>query len=456
MKRVFAASALVLAMNAAYADPVYQPPGPNLTYGDVSNGQTIMSAITNPAAAAVGLEKGENQYRFGVLSSIGIGFEYGQVDNVTDVIDQNADAFDTSGVVITNPADVAGSADAQVKAINDTMRVVQADGYVKAMLSGHLPVMPLVVTHQGLGGSLVLDINGSIVSNARVYQDDIQFDAVALQNDMTTNPGLATYTQGDVTINGANTANPTLAVNNDTSLLVKGASTAEVALGYSRPVMDLGGGKLYGGLRAKYYQVGLARSATRLGDLTDGSQSQFEDAMKNVATASDFGLDLGVLWVGENFRLGATMNNINEPSFEFDPLDLSAYDPTRSVYTRLAASETYVMESQLKLEGAAYTSSRNWVLNASFDTNPVKDPLGDEYQWAVVSAAYASDSALIPGFRVGYRSNLGEGGLDYASLGATLFKALNLDVAFALDSAEVDGSTLPRGYMVNLGLEVTF
>jgi hypothetical protein len=37
---------------AANAGPIYQPPGANLTYGDVTHGQRVLSAAGNPAAAA--------------------------------------------------------------------------------------------------------------------------------------------------------------------------------------------------------------------------------------------------------------------------------------------------------------------------------------------------------------------------------------------------------------------
>ena len=45
----------IIALGAAFtlaanAGPVYQPPGANLTYGDVTHGQRVISAAGNPAA----------------------------------------------------------------------------------------------------------------------------------------------------------------------------------------------------------------------------------------------------------------------------------------------------------------------------------------------------------------------------------------------------------------------
>jgi hypothetical protein len=96
------------------------------------------------------------------------------------------------------------------------------------------------------------------------------------------------------------------------------------------------------------------------------------------------------------------------------------------------------------------------VLNAAIDANAVMDPVGDDYQWATFSAAYATNSWILPGFRVGYRSNLAGTELDYLDAGFTLFKVLNLDVAWGLDSVEIDGDSAPRSLLVNLGLELSF
>ncbi len=46
---------------AAHAGPVYQPPGANLTYGDVTHGQRVLSATGNPAAAAADLARGDEE-----------------------------------------------------------------------------------------------------------------------------------------------------------------------------------------------------------------------------------------------------------------------------------------------------------------------------------------------------------------------------------------------------------
>jgi len=170
---------------------------------------------------------------------------------------------------------------------------------------------------------------------------------------------------------------------------------------------------------------------------------------------SGLGLDLGLLWVSENYRVGATFTNINEPSFDTGTVDLTNYDPNSSVTQRLAADSSYTMEKQLSVEASLYTASQNWVVSAAMDGNAVKDSLGDEYQWATLSAAYASDSWYLPGIRAGYRANLAGTEITYYTLGTTI-AIVNLDVAWSPDDVTIDGKSVPRGAMVNLGLELSF
>jgi hypothetical protein len=122
----------------------------------------------------------------------------------------------------------------------------------------------------------------------------------------------------------------------------------------------------------------------------------------------------------------------------------------------VSSSKEYVMESQLRLEGALYTASKNWVLNAAFDANAVMDPAGDEVQWATFSAAYATNSWILPGIRVGYRANMAGTELDYLDAGVTLFKVINLDIAYSLDDVVIDQDNAPRSLIANLGLELSF
>ena len=70
-----------LAVSRAIGAPVYQPPGANLTYGDVTHGQRVTSAMSNPAAAAANLERaGERGSGGRARSAIAVS-EYGNVQD---------------------------------------------------------------------------------------------------------------------------------------------------------------------------------------------------------------------------------------------------------------------------------------------------------------------------------------------------------------------------------------
>jgi len=147
----------------AFADPVYLPPGSNLTYGASSNNQSIMSSITNPAAAAAELSRENGQYRFGILSSLGVGYEFGKVDDLYNKIDSTRTQLTAAqSIDITTyntGAKVANYINTNIIApVNSLTSELQKDGYASIFGDVHIPLTPLVVTKKGLGGSFVLEI----------------------------------------------------------------------------------------------------------------------------------------------------------------------------------------------------------------------------------------------------------------------------------------------------------
>ncbi len=458
MKRWFAVSTLTLVCANAYATPPYQPSGPNLTYGAVSNNQTIVSNVTNPAAGASVFTKEESQYRFGILSSIGFGYEFGQIDDLYNEIDNTQSQLQDTQNLDYQTVCAGASTQAQceqlvadelnstiIASVNRVMNAVQADGYASGFFAGYVPVMPLVISNKGLGGSFVLDANFSAKANMTFISDPIS-DITAAQASQIIQGG---------TISNGQLSYDLSSLTTDSTLLVKGGAVAELGLGYSRTLLQVEAGQLAAGFRAKYYKVGLTRVAQRLLD-ANGAENTF-DANKDYVYSSGFGLDLGGLWIAKHYRFGAWVDNINKPSFKFNEIDTVAAGYTdAAVVAELQKSESYEMNSQLHLEGAVFTESQNWVIALGLDANSVKDPTGAEYKWATLSAAYATDSWWIPGFRVGYRTNMAGTELSYLTGGLTLFKTVNLDLAYGLDSVEIDGEKAPRSFMMNLGFELTF
>jgi len=228
-----------------------------------------------------------------------------------------------------------------------------------------------------------------------------------------------------------------------------------MGLGYSRPVLSLEAGELTGGVRAKYYQVKLARGVQRQQTSSTGAESTLT-ASQTYESSSDVGLDVGTLWNAKHYRVGAWVNNINTPSFKYPALDTSAWT-NQSIVAQINADEIYEMKPQLELEGAVFSESQNWILNAGLDANAVKDPVGREFQWATLSAGYVTNSWWIPSVRAGYRTNLAGTKLGYVTGGLTIFKALSLDIAFTTDTVtDSNGKSYPRSAMANLSWQMTF
>jgi hypothetical protein len=82
-----ASGLLLLTAATVLAGPVYQPPGANLTYGDVTHGQRVQSASSNPAAAAADLARASEKSTRGTVFSVAAGLEYGNVQNLFDFYD---------------------------------------------------------------------------------------------------------------------------------------------------------------------------------------------------------------------------------------------------------------------------------------------------------------------------------------------------------------------------------
>lgn len=482
---------MVMGIDLAGATPIYQPPGSNLVYGNVTHGQRTLSAITNPAAAAAEIHRSEDKARTGSLFSLGVGLEWGNVDQLFDVIDAVSDGISPSdpddGIPdlpigpeqLPTQKPTFGDVIDFIKDIDDpdfqdtidkvkdravflgaTLAALAVDGYGKLHAAGDIPV---VIGKEFLGGAWTFNVNATGTSKAFGVIEPIEFDAdVALANleaayDLTEDDPPTTFdlTGGaELTIDPA-TGEVRLYFNNDTLLITRAAIVTDYALGYSRKAFDWGGGQLHWGIKAKYVHAWLSRIDTRFGDLTDADElfESIRDA--DFRDEGHFTGDFGLLWTTPNYSLGATLLNVHEPSFTY-PVSDPATIRRQEIVDFLRKDNQWTLERQLSLEGSWFSADRKWNLNAAYDITAIRDPMQDHYQWMTLSAGYATESWWIPGVRFGYRKNLEGSELGYLSAGATLFKIFNLDIASTVESTKISGTTLPRGLIVNLGFDISF
>ena len=200
----------------------------------------------------------------------------------------------------------------------------------------------------------------------------------------------------------------------------------------------------------------LARGCVPLScDITDAEE--LFDAIRDndFRNSNRVGVDIGALWVGKNYQIGAQLTNVNEPEFQFPEVNLNPYGDA-DIIGFLQRDQNYTMDRQFKLEASLFTSNRRWSAHLGLDADPATDPMGDEYQWLTLSTGFVTDSRWIPSARIGYRQNLAGTELSYLGIGLTAFKIVNFDISSALDTVSIDGTTLPRGLMVSIGFQVTW
>ncbi len=433
MNRVFitlAAVGMSAATSLSFAVPVFSPTGSSLTYGSISQSQTILSATNNPAGAATMLEKGDGWFGFGLLSSVGVGYEVGPMDNLTDRIDKFQKDIDKKNLSIDDANQIIKDTDAFLVELGKS-------GYASVQTALHVPLFPLVFTSKNtLGGSLTFDMTASMKAKLSVLDRPLKFNSTTEQ------------------------------VETGTAFYVKTGAVAEGSIGYSKPLIYGFNGTLYGGIKANYYQMGLRKALAAVA-IADDAESVLRDEFNKTPKIQDgYGLDLGLMWMADNYRLGASFKNLNSPSFNYEVVGDGCDQQTGAARDNCYSSQTfaneidltekYVMNANISLEGAVFSHSRNWFLAAAADTSPVNDPLGNQHQWVSLSTGYATSSWIVPGFRLGYRKNMAGTEQSYATFGLNLFKIVNFDAAYGLESIEIDGTRYPRSAMANLGLEFLF
>jgi len=484
------ACASLFASVALANGPTYMPPGSNLVYGDVTHGQRVQSASSNPAAAAVDVTRGGGKSVSGTVISVGAGLEYGDIDDLFDTIDQLSEAFkpsdpgsgeppppgqdpgdkpgdgiDLDEIIDMLDPDTVAAAEAIAKEVAikaGVLALIATEGYGKLFVQADAP---FVVGRELLGGAWTFGVNWSGESKAYGVTDDIEFDPDAMLEAL--EAALGTPQAGNLPVSIENrigevitridtvTGEISVQLDNDSLLITKATQTTEFNLGYSRQVWPTSAGSLFLGAEARLYLMRLSRIDVRFGDITDSDE--LFDAIRDADYQDDneLGFDLGALWVANHYQLGMQVANINEPKFSYPRSNLSKFTD-RNIIAYLLNDQTYVAERQWKFEGSVFSANRKWTANLGFDANAVPDPMGDDYQWLTASVGYATDSWWIPGARAGYRKNLAGTELGYVGIGLTVLKVVNIDIASALETVSISGTDLPRGLRGSIGFQIAW
>jgi hypothetical protein len=481
-----AAIVMILAASTGSAQTLFQPPGANLTFGDVTHGMRAQSASTNPAAAAADLARQGNDSQSGAILSGAAGLEYGNIQEIWDFYDEVSQAFKKSDPDIeidapgqlpeTKPPfgidlgeiwdqlgpDIQDELDAIVEEATRQaaiLALIKAEGYGKAWFAADAPI---VFAKPRWGGAWTMQLGWSGTSRAFGLVQPINLARetarAAIQNwfdtEVANRPNLL-QVGGQVQLLIDAVGRVSFILQNDSSIAFKSTQLSTLSTGYSRTAWSNGAGTLYLGAEAHLHNMQMSRLTVRFGDITD-SESLF-DYIRDANFESDtrVSVDIGALWVSDNYQLGAQLTSLNQPEFQFPSVNIAPYRD-EDIIRRIRQDRIYTMERQLKLEASLYSSDRRWSGHLGVDANSATDPLGNDYQWLTVSAGYETRNQWIPGLRLGYRQNLAGTEKTYASLGMTVFKYINLDISSALDVTRIDGKKLPEGLMASIGFQVSW
>ncbi|AEF55750.1 ThiS, thiamine-biosynthesis protein [Marinomonas posidonica IVIA-Po-181] len=434
------------------------PTGTNTVLGSYANRQSLITSSYNPAAPY--LMTNISSFRAGFLGPLNLGFEMGdvkdledQVEDLEEVFDEDySDAFtslsasELSALGLSSSSTDAEIAEALLNSDNEVSRAIaQANrvlsnigesAYVKFSGSVHAPFTPIIYKTNNRG-AFTIDADASFVNRVGILADDIGLAVSGEEVDLAT----------------------------DTAVHVKKVTDYRFGIGYSQALGRPVSGALILGGKLNFHSMGLGQEVVLVSSDEDSSDSFDDFFMSRKNAQSNVSIDLGAIWTAKNYQLGATVKSLNEPEFDFDEIGncegLSGSSLSNcnaigrlSNNGQLSLNETYKMKAQLTVDAAIMSTNQNWSLAASHDVNSVADPVGDRHQWNTVSLSYFSGNLFFPGIRLGYRKNESGSKLSYMTMGTTLFRRLDFDLAYSLE--KVSGESIPRSLYLSLAYGFAF
>lgn len=475
MKKYWAMLGLGLLSAGSIASmDIYQPIGSSMVLGNYANRHALSTALGNPASTY--LMANLQGFRVNFLGPMAIGFEGGGASDLNDRVDEIEAIFDrdfTSSIdinaikteaqtVLDNEGQAAADAFVVDKIAellaNINSSLSDADGvisdisqttYVKFATTVQAPFLPIIYKTRRRG-VFMLDASASLVGRADILSDNLTLIGV---------DGLEAVSSA-ADLDGVDISG--IDIQSDTSLHLKRASDLRFGIGYSEMVARSPSSALIVGGKLNFHRLALDQKLTVLTEDGDSSVSYGDFFLGREDVSSGIALDLGVILAARNYQLGASIANVNEPTFDYKVLgncaglagaDLTSCHAAVRFANKgaLSLNDTYTMKAQLTLDAAIKSKDQHFSLAGSYDVNAIADPLGDEYQWATVSLSYFSDNWILPGMRVGMRRNMVGNELNYYTAGVTFYRRLDLDLAFSPKN-ENDNS----GLMLSAGYSFTY
>lgn len=433
MRKHIYAMLAVCASSGALAAPGNLADGGQFSSGHVTAGFMLPLAQGNPGLLPQGLRSDQN-IRTNILDLPSLAAEIGESDNFVERFEDIEDRIDAG---VNNQQEAEQLRDDAEEVFADIAR----DGY--ATIDLFMPVPALPVLFRAFDG--VVSLHADIAASVNASVIDAGFEVV--EN------------------------NGNFDVETDSAALLRSGIFQRVGVGYGRQVMPLRvgpfAGELQAGGRLSIIRGNLSQvvGAIDSDDEEDAFDRLEDNYDRNEESSTGVALDAGVAFVAEQFHLGLTLRNLLPPEFDFGPLgvdcaSLSGGDQADcnleadlGAQGLLDLNRSFKQETQGMIEAMYAIGDTGLRVFGSLETNSVENIAGDDYQFLSAGLSYEGPW-WAPNLRAGLKQNLAGSEITSLTAGITLFRVLNIDALYALDSTEIDGSSAPRNAGVRIGFSL--
>ncbi len=432
-KIVIATACSVMACNT-YAFNGTVNNGSAMTLGPSSLSASLSSATFNPGMNSLVIGEGDSM-RLSYFPTIGANYEVGALDNFADDIEELADIIDDSS---NTDDDVSVVLDR----FNKVLKLAGEDGYIKFNANINAPLLPLYFYSESLKGTIGFD-----------YSVNLQV-GLSLLN-------------AELTYNNQNNSFATAS-----ALYLKSGIQQTYSVSYGREVLTNRSGKLYAGAKLKYIHMELSKQVLPLIELAGEKISDFieDEYDQNKLSSGNLGLDLGIVWDANSYRIGLTLENINSPTFDYGEIGVNCTDIAENTSSRnscesakyftqttgeISANEVHKKQAIMRAD-ALVNISDSVQFTTAIDLSKYDDIVGDDNQWLHSAIIYNSNGYILPSARVGYHKNLSGFKTSSITAGITLFEIVSLDFEYGLESVKVDGTSAPRRAGFSLSIQEQF
>jgi len=433
MKKLLLVTSILMACNT-YADSSTVNTGSAMTLGPSSSSFSLASAAFNPAMNALVIADGE-QMRMSYFPTFGFNVEVGALDNFSDDLEELADIIDDPSITNDEPSDILDRFNTVLKRAGD-------DGYVKFNGGVNAPMLPLYFYSETLQGTIGFDYSVNVQAGLSLLDAELSYN--------NQNNSFATAS----------------------ALYLKSGLEQTFAISYGKDVYSNRYGKLYAGGKIKYIHMELSKQVLPLIELAgEELDDLIEDEYdKNQLSSSDYGIDFGLVWDADYYRIGLTAENINSPEFEYGEIGVNCGDIAENTSSRsncesakyftqttgeISTREVHKKHALMRAD-ALVKISEHWQFSTAIDLAKYDDIVGDDNQWLHTAFAYHADSYILPSVRIGYHKNLAGSKVSSITAGVSLFSIVSLDFEYGLESVEIDDSSAPRRAGFSLSIQEQF